>query len=579
MTTLTDRVHAKAEERRWLILGVLCFSLLVIVLDNSILNVALPSIVRQLNATNSQLQWMVDSYTLVFAGLLLTMGSLGDKFGRRPALQAGFVVFGAGSLLSALSGSADQLIASRAFMGIGGALIMPATLSIITNVFPAKERPKAIGFWAATAGVGVALGPLAGGALLERFYWGSIFLVNLPIVAVGLIAGVYLIPNSKDPHAPRLDLIGAVLSIASLSALLYAVIEAPTKGWTATEILVFFFGGGILLAVFFWWEQRIEHPMLDTRFWKNPRFSGASAAIAITFFAMFGSIFLLTQYLQFVLGYSPLSTGVRLLAFAVPMMVISPISPRIVDRIGTKLTVGAGLACVAGGLLALASVNATTGFPDIAWRMALAAAGMALTMSPATESIMGSLPLSRAGVGSAVNDTTRQVGGAVGVAVIGSVFSSIYGSKVVDALRGRPIPASLVENAKQQLGYALEAAGLVAHKAGIQAARVFVTLAKTSFIDGFHAGLYVGAASAAIGFILVLIYLPSRPRPEDVERQTNEFDGNRRDRVAAAADAAAADTAAADAEAPVGTRVVDADGSGDGSGDGHRPAPARAPSR
>jgi EmrB/QacA subfamily drug resistance transporter len=559
MTTLTDRVQAKAEERRWLILGVLCFSLLVIVLDNSILNVALPSIVRQLNATNSQLQWMVDSYTLVFAGLLLTMGSLGDKFGRRPALQAGFVVFGAGSLLSALSSTPDQLIASRAFMGIGGALIMPATLSIITNVFPANERPKAIGFWAATAGVGVALGPLAGGALLERFYWGSIFLVNLPIVAIGLIAGVYLIPNSKDPNAPRLDLIGAVLSIASLSSLLYAVIEAPTKGWTAPEILVFFFAGGILLAAFFWWEQRVDHPMLDVGFWKNPRFSGASAAIAITFFAMFGSIFLLTQYLQFVLGYSPLSTGVRLLAFAIPMMVISPISPRIVDRIGTKLTVGAGLACVTGGLLALASVGATTAFVDIAWRMALAATGMALTMSPATESIMGSLPLSRAGVGSAVNDTTRQVGGAVGVAVIGSVFSSIYGSKVVDALRGKPIPASVVENAKQQLGYALAAAGHLP----AQAARVFVALAKSSFIDGFHAGLYVGAASAALGVVLVLVYLPSRPRSEDVERQTNEFDGNRRDRVAAAAAAAANDAV------PVGTPTA--------GGDGYRPAPARAP--
>jgi MFS family permease len=209
--TLGERVQAKAQERRWLILFVLCFSLIVIVLDNSILNVALPTIVRTLHASNSQLQWMVDSYTLVFAGLLLTMGSVGDKYGRRPALQAGFLVFGAGSLLSALAGSADQLIASRAFMGIGGALIMPATLSIITNVFPAKERPKAIGVWAATAGVGVALGPLTGGFLLEHFYWGSIFLVNLPIVVFGVLAGIYLIPNSKDPRAPRLDLVGAAL--------------------------------------------------------------------------------------------------------------------------------------------------------------------------------------------------------------------------------------------------------------------------------------------------------------------------------------------------------------------------------
>ncbi len=518
MTTLAERVQARAHERRWLILGVLCFSLLVIVLDNSILNVALPSIVRQLHATNSQLQWMVDSYTLVFAGLLLTMGSIGDKFGRRPALQAGFLIFGAGSLLSALAGSPNQLIASRAFMGIGGALIMPATLSIITNVFSGSERPKAIGVWAATAGVGVALGPLTGGALLEHFYWGSIFLVNLPIVTVGVLAGVLLIPNSKDPRAPRLDVPGALLSIAGLSALLYAVIQGPSTGWTAPRTLTFFAVGGLLMAAFFAWERRVDHPMLDVRFWRNPRFSGASAAIAITFFAMFGSIFLLTQYLQFVLGYSPLATGLRLLAFAVPMMVISPLAPNLVKRIGTKLTVAAGLACNAAGLIALGGLGQTATLPDLTWRMALAATGMALTMSPATESIMGSLPLARAGVGSAVNDTTRQVGGAVGVAVIGSIFSSLYGSKVVSALRGR-VPASVVHNAKQQLGNALQAA---THLPGA-AARSFVTLAKGAFLDGFQAGTWVGAAVVLIGVVIVLRWLPARARAEDVDRQDAEF--------------------------------------------------------
>jgi EmrB/QacA subfamily drug resistance transporter len=520
--TLSDRVQAKAQERRWLILIVLCFSLIVIVLDNSILNVALPTIVDTLHASNSQLQWMVDSYTLVFAGLLLTMGSVGDKYGRRPALQAGFIVFGAGSLLSALAGSADQLIASRAFMGIGGALIMPATLSIITNVFPAHERPKAIGVWAATAGVGVALGPLTGGFLLEHFYWGSIFLVNLPIVVFGVIAGIFLIPNSKDPRAPRLDLVGAALSIVGLSSLLYAVIEAPTKGWTAGSTLLFFAIGGVVMTLFFLWERRVDHPMLDIGFWKNPRFSGASGAIAVTFFAMFGSIFLLTQYLQFVLGYSPLSTGIRLLAFAIPMMVIAPWSPRLVDRIGTKLTVALGLACVSAGLVLLAGVGATTGYADIAWRMALAATGMALTMSPATESIMGSLPLARAGVGSAVNDTTRQVGGAVGVAVIGSVFSSIYGSKIVAALQGKPVPANAVALAKSSLGAALQAA----QHFPAAAARTFVALAKTSFIEGFHSGLYVGAAASAVGIIGVLIWLPARAQAEDVERQAADFDAH-----------------------------------------------------
>jgi len=266
---LSERVQAKSEERRWLILGVLCFSLLVIVLDNSILNVALPAIVRQLDATNTQLQWMVDAYTLVFAGLLLTAGSLGDRFGRRPALQFGLVVFGLGSLASAMAGSAGALIASRGFMGVGGAFIMPATLSIITNVFPARERGKAIGVWAATAGVAVALGPLTGGFLLEHFYWGSVFLVNLPVVAIGLLAGVFLIPDSKDPSAPRLDPIGAVLSILGLTAVLFAIIEAPENGWTDPVTIAGFLIGAVLLGAFAWWELHTDHPMLDFAFFRR----------------------------------------------------------------------------------------------------------------------------------------------------------------------------------------------------------------------------------------------------------------------------------------------------------------------
>src|SRR4051794_9631525 len=272
-STLTTRAQERAYERRWWILTVLCFSLLVIVLDNTILNVAIPTIVRDLDATNSQLQWMVDSYTLVFAGLLLTAGSLGDRFGRRGALQVGLVIFGIGSLLSALAGSADQLIATRAFMGIGGAFIMPATLSIITNVFPANERGRAIGVWAGTAGIGIALGPLTGGFLLEHFYWGSIFLVNLPIVAIGLVAGIFLIPTSRDPNASRLDPLGAVLSIAGLTALLYAIIEAPSDGWTDPTILASFGAALVLLGAFVWWQRTTDHPMLDVRFFKNPRFT------------------------------------------------------------------------------------------------------------------------------------------------------------------------------------------------------------------------------------------------------------------------------------------------------------------
>src|SRR6476619_6436796 len=283
-SALTRRVQARSYERRWWILAVLCFSLLVIVLDNTILNVAIPTIVRDLDATNSQLQWMVDAYTLVFAGLLLTGGSLGDRFGRRGALQFGLVVFGLGSLASAFADSSSQLIATRAFMGIGGAFIMPATLSIITNVFPTRERGKAIGIWAATAGLGAALGPLTGGFLLEHFYWGSVFLVNLPIVIFGLVAGVFLIPDSKDPSAPRLDPVGAVLSIVGLALVLFSIIEAPRNGWTDPITVVCFLVGAAVLAGFAWWELHSSHPMLDFNFFRNPRFSAASSAITLTFF-------------------------------------------------------------------------------------------------------------------------------------------------------------------------------------------------------------------------------------------------------------------------------------------------------
>lgn len=520
--TLKERVAAKAEQRRWWILIALNVSLLVIVLDNSILNVAIPSIVRELDASNSELQWMVDSYTIVFAGLLLTAGSLGDRFGRRPALQFGLVLFGLGSLASALAGSAGQLIATRAFMGIGGAFIMPATLSIITNVFPARERGKAIGIWSATAGVAIALGPLAGGFLLEHFYWGSIFLVNLPIVVIGLIAGIFWIPDSKDPSAPRLDPVGAVLSIIGLSAFLYAIIEGPDAGWTADSTLLFFGIGGVVLAAFFWWELHTDHPMLDLSFFKNPRFSVASGAIAVTFFGMLGSIFVLTQYMQFVLGYSPLQTGARLLAYAIPMMIVAPMSARFVVHLGAKRVVAAGLVLITIGLLLLLGLDQTSSYAAIAWRMVILSTGMALTMAPATDAIMGSLPLAKAGVGSAVNDTTRQIGGAVGVAVVGSVFASIYSSEVADAFAGAGVPAAAVDQAKDSVGAALAIAAKVPVVGGELAAA-----AKSAFIEGFHAGVYVGAGMALLGVIAVILWLPSRARREDIDRQHDEYEAER----------------------------------------------------
>ncbi|HEY7134535.1 MAG TPA: MFS transporter [Acidimicrobiia bacterium] len=528
--TLSERVQARAFERRWWILTVLCISLLVIVLDNSILNVAIPTIVRDLGASEGQIQWIVDAYTLVFAGLLLTMGSLGDRFGRRGALQAGFLVFGAGSIASALAGSANQLIATRAFMGIGGALIMPATLSIITNVFPGNERPRAISIWAGVAGLGAALGPLTGGFLVEHFYWGSVFLVNIPIVLFGLVTGFFLIPTSKDPAAPRLDPFGAALSIGALSSLLFGIIQAPLDGWTAPLIVGAFVVGVVLLAVFVWWELTTDHPMLDVRFFKNPRFSAASGSITLVFFAMFGSIFLLTQYLQFTLGYSPLKTGVRLLPFAVAMMISAPLSARIVERVGTKIVVATGLGLVTAGLVLSTGLSASSPYQDIIWRLILMSFGMGMVMAPATDSVMGSLPLAKAGVGSAVNDTTRQVGGALGVAVLGSVLSSGFGPKIDSFFKGTPIPTAARHTAREGVGNALAVADQLRTSRLPNASAFAADLVRTAnhaFVDSFHSSLLVGAAATLIGVFVAVRWLPAHPRDADVAVQAEEYAAER----------------------------------------------------
>ena len=507
-----------AYRRRWLILFVLCFSLLVITLDNTILNVALPTIVDDLKASTSQLQWMVDSYTLVFASLLLTAGTLGDRFGRRGALALGLAIFGFGSYLSASAVDPGQLIATRALMGVGGAFIMPATLSILTNVFPAKERGLAIGIWAGVAGIGVALGPLAGGALLEHFYWGSVFLVNVPIVILAVPLVYLLIPTSKDPSAPKLDVIGSVLTIIGLTALLYGIIEAPNHGWGAPMTLAAFAVGLVMLGLFALWERHTDHPMLDVRFFKNARFTAASVSVTFVFFALFGSTFLTTQYYQFVLGYTPLQTGIRLLPFALVMMVVAPLSSRLVKPLGTKVIVATGLGLVTIGLALLVQLEVTSTYVDVIWRMMLMACGLGLVMAPATDSIMGSLPLSKAGVGSAVNDTTRMVGGTLGVAVIGSVMATVYSHQMNTYLADNPALRPAADAITSQLGSALR----VAEAAPPAIGDALALAAKTAFVEGLHASVLVGAGVALIGVIVAAIWLPARPRPEDLALQEAE---------------------------------------------------------
>ncbi len=425
----------RAYDRRWWTLGVLCLSLMVISVDNTILNVALPSIVRDLNAQGTQLQWIIDAYTIVFAGLLLTAGSLGDRLGRKKALTAGLLLFGTFSALASLSSSPEMLIVFRGLMGIGGAFIFPTTLSILTNTFTGRERAKAIGIWAGVSGLGIVIGPLGGGLLLEHFSWGSVFLVNVPISAAAIILGFFFVPDSRDPQGGRLDPLGASLSIVALGGLLYGIIQAPDVGWTKPGVIAGLAVGVTVSALFILWETSTSHPMLDVRFFQNPRFSAASATITLTYFALFGSTFLLTQYFQFVLGYSPLKAGMMTAPVAVGIMVCAPQAPKLVDRFGTKRVVIGGLLIVAAAMLTYASDTIMSNVWAGGAIRALFGAGMGLTTAPATESIMGSLPPSKAGVGSAVNDTTRQTGGALGVAVIGSVFLFRY-HRAVGTLSG-----------------------------------------------------------------------------------------------------------------------------------------------
>jgi EmrB/QacA subfamily drug resistance transporter len=496
--------------RRWWALAVLCLSLVVIGMDNTILNVTLPTLARDLQATGSELQWIVDSYILVFAGLLLTMGALGDRFGRKRTLNVGLLVFVVGSVASAFAGSPESLIASRAAMGIGAALIMPSTLSIIANAFPSTERGRAIGVWAGVAGLGIILGPVIGGWLLERFWWGSVFLVNVPVVVVAILAGWPLVPESRDPRATPLDPLGAGLSIAALVTLVYGIIEAPDNGWTDPAILGLFGVAAVLSAAFIWWELHAEHPMLRIEFFRNPRFSAASGAIMLVFFALFGSVFLLTQHLQFVLGYTPLEAGVRILPLAT-LIVAAPLSARIVERIGTKVVVFAGLLTVSASLWLLSTVDVASGFGTVAASLAILGIGMGFTMAPATESIMGSLPLAKAGVGSAMNDTTRQIGGALGVAVLGSILASSYGAAIEPALRGAPPAVALA--AADSIG----AASTVAARLGAQG-QGLLDASRSAFVEGMGDAVLIGAAVAACAGVLVLLFLPARGR-ESASRQ------------------------------------------------------------
>jgi MFS transporter, DHA2 family, multidrug resistance protein len=497
-------IDPKVYARRWKTLAVLSLSLLIIGLDNTILNVALPSLQKEFDCSSSTLQWIVDSYLLVFAGLLLTMGTLGDRFGRKRALQGGLLLFGGASLCVLFVSTSGQLIAVRSAMGIGGALIMPATLSIISNVFPREERAKAIGIWTAFAAVGIGLGPLFGGLLLEWFSWESVFLLNVPVSAIALAAGLILVPNSRDPEPGAFDFPGAILSIATLGTLVYGIIEAPETGWTDPVNLACFGAAAVLAAAFVRWELTTATPMLNLDFFRNPRFSVASGGIGIASFSLFGSIFALTQFLQDAHGYSALEAGTAMVPLAAGLVMGAGGSTKIVPRIGTTKVVMAGLL----GMTTLLTLTLLWSADMPYWPLGLWFFGLAVSMgwvmAPATASVMGAVPEEKSGVASAMNDVTRQVGGALGTAIIGSLISSFYTSGIHDDVASLSEPAR--STAEGSIGQANAVAAQLPHSEGASLA----ASAADAFTGALGIGFTIAAGVALVGAVVVRRWLPAR---------------------------------------------------------------------
>jgi EmrB/QacA subfamily drug resistance transporter len=490
-------IHA----RRWWTLAVLCLSLVIIVASNSSLNVALPSLQRHLHASTSSLQWIVDAYSLVFAGLLLPAGALADRYGRKPALQFGLVVFGTASLAASFATATWELIVLRAITGAGAAFIMPGTLSILANVFPPHERGRAIAIWAGFSGLGAGIGPLASGLLLNNFSWGSVFLVNVPLVLLALVGGLFLVPNSRDPEHTALDPPGVALVVSGLAVLLYGIIEAPNRGWTESLTLVSLLVGVLLLGGFVAWELRSRHPMLDVRLFRIRSFAIGSGTIALQFFALFGMFFILTQYFQLAHLYSPLKAAAAGLPVALCIMVGAPMSARMVARFGPRRVVGVGLLVTASSFVLLSRVGPSTPYSEILVAEVLLGLGIGQTTAPSTTLIMNSVRMAKAGVGSAVNDTSRELGGALGVAVLGSVLNSVYQSRIKDALP--PLtPPSVAAAAHGSVAGALTAANGLPPRL----ADAVTSAARSTFSEGFRAAVLVGAAMLVLTSGLVWVF-------------------------------------------------------------------------
>ncbi|MFH8624875.1 DHA2 family efflux MFS transporter permease subunit [Streptomyces vietnamensis] len=480
--------------QRWLILGVICLAQLTVLLDNTVLSVAIPSLTSELHASTTDIQWMINAYSLVQSGLLLTAGNAADRYGRKKLLATGLALFGLGSLAAGLADSTAQLIAARAGMGVGGALLMTTTLAVVMQIFDDAERVKAIALWATVASLGFAGGPLIGGVILNHFWWGMIFLINIPVAVIALVAVLKLVPESKNPQGDRPDLLGALLSTIGMTAAVYAIITGPGHGWTSAEVLVPAAIGVVVLAAFALWELRAPYPMLDMHFFRNQKFVGAVAGAILVMFGMGGSLFLLTQHLQFVLGYEPLEAGLRMapLALTVVALNLTGVGPRIVMKLGTPPTVAAGMTLVAAGLGSIALLGGGTDGTYWGMLLGLVLMGIGLAVSnPAmANAIMSAIPPEKAGVGAGINGTLAEFGNGLGVAVLGAVLNARFAALV--AVTATSLPA------------ALAAAGGEAERRQISDA----------FASGLQASQLVGAIAVFAGGLLAAALLKRAERAE-----------------------------------------------------------------
>ncbi|WP_420034626.1 MFS transporter [Streptomyces sp. cg28] len=482
---------AAGHPQRWIILGVICLAQLTVLLDNTVLNVAIPSLTRELHASTSDIQWVISAYSLVQSGLLLTAGSTADRYGRKKMLAAGLVLFGVGSLVAGLADSTGQLIAARAGMGVGGALLMTTTLAVVVQIFDDTERVKAIGLWATVNSLGFAVGPLLGGVMLDHFWWGAIFLINIPVAVIGLVAVLTLVPESKNPQGDRPDLLGALLSTVGMTGVVYAIISGPGEGWTSGTTLVSAAVGVVFLAAFVGWELRIPYPMLDMHFFRNQKFTGAVAGAILVAFGMGGSLFLLTQHLQFVLGYGPLEAGLRTapLALTIVALNLTGVGAKFLAKVGTPVTIAAGMSCLAAGLAAIAVLGGDS-YGGMLVGLVVMGVGIAFAMPAMANAIMSAIPPAKAGVGAGVNGTLAEFGNGLGVAVLGAVLNARF--------------AALIAVSAASLPAALAAADSAQEKARIADA----------FSSGLETSQLVGAVAVLVGGLLAAALLRRAERAE-----------------------------------------------------------------